>query len=123
MLKQQGPVTEPKYPNSANVVVGPFSRPAPARPRRELPAQEEALWEAAIQLDLVTVNTAETQIAQGKTVATWLAGQRPGAEGDRKAHPSRRPLDMALLLASVMLSILVLIGSATAIVWAFKSLT
>ena len=106
---------KPKHPDSTNVVVGPFSQP-----RRELPPEERALWEAAIQLDLVTVNTAEEQVARGKTVATWMAGQGP-TEGERKEQP-RRSVDRPLLLASVTFNLVVLVALAAAIAWGFKHL-
>jgi hypothetical protein len=80
------------------------------------------LWEAAIQLDLVTLNTAEAQVAQGRTVAAWMAAQKPGAGSDRKRHP-RKSLDRALLLALVMFNLLVLVAVATAIVWVVRSFT
>jgi len=73
------------------------------------------LWEAAIQLDLVTRNTAEAQVTQGRTVAGWMAGQKPGAESDRSGH-QRKSFDRALLLALVMFNLLVLGALATAIV-------
>jgi uncharacterized membrane protein len=84
----------------------------------ELPPEERALWEAAIQLDLVAVNTAEAQVAQGRTVAAWMAGLEPDAGGDRKDHPTA--FDRALLLALVMLNLLVLVALAAAIVWVFR---
>jgi hypothetical protein len=74
------------------------------------------LWEAAIQLDLVTPNTAEAQVTQGRTVAAWMAAQKPGAGSDRNGHP-RKSFDRALLLALVMFNLLVLVSLATAIVW------
>jgi hypothetical protein len=109
---------KPKHPAPTNVVAGLFSgfeRPAGA----ELPPKERALWEAAIQLDLVTLNTAEAQVTQGRTVAGWMAGQKPGAESDRNGHP-RKSFDRALLLALAMFNLLVLGALATAIVWAVR---
>jgi hypothetical protein len=106
---------KPKHPAPTNVVAGLFSgfeRPAGA----ELPPKERALWEAAIQLDLVTPNTAEAQVTQGRTVAAWMAAQKPGAGSDRNGHP-RKSVDRALLLALVMFNLLVLVSLATAIVW------
>jgi len=73
------------------------------------------LWEAAIQLDLATLNTAEAQVTQGRTVAAWMAAQRPGAGSDRNGHP-RKLFDRALLLALVMFNLLLLGALATAIV-------
>jgi hypothetical protein len=85
----------------------------------ELPPKERALWEAAIQLDLVTLNTAEAQVTQGRTVAGWMAGQEPGAGSDRNGH-ARKSFDRALLLALAMFNLLVLGGLATAIVGAVR---
>jgi hypothetical protein len=118
---------KPKHPEPTNVVAGPFSRferqahaeRAPrlfAQASRELPLEERALWEAAIQLDLVTFNTAEAQVTQGRTVAAWMAAQKPGAGSDRNGHP-RKSFDRALLLALAMFNLLVLVALATAIVW------
>jgi len=73
------------------------------------------LWEAAIQLDLATLNTAEAQVTQGRTVAAWIAAQKPGAGSDRNGHP-RKSFDRTLLLALVMFNLLVLGALATAIV-------
>jgi hypothetical protein len=87
-----------------------------AQASSELPLEERALWEAAIQLDLVTLNTAEAQVTQGRTVAAWMAAQKPGAGSDRNGHP-RKSVDRALLLALVMFNLLVLVSLATAIVW------
>ena len=83
---------------------------------RRIAPEEGALWEAAIQLDLVTLNKAEAQVTEGRTVAAWMAAQAPGAGNDRKGHP-RTSFDRALLLALVMFNGLVLVAFATAIVW------
>ena len=110
-----------------NVVAGPFSRfrrqahaeeapPLCAQASRVLPREERALWEAAIQLDLVTLNKAEAQVTEGRTVAAWMAAQAPGAGNDRKGHPWTS-FERALLLALVMFNGLVLVAFATAIVW------
>jgi hypothetical protein len=127
---KQGLASNPKHPEPTKVVAGPFSqferhahaeeavRPF-AQASSELPREERALWEAAIQLDLVTVNTAEAQITQGRTVAAWMAGLKPGSVGDRKRSP-RKSFDKAFLLALVMFNLLVLVALATAIVWVFR---
>ena len=83
---------------------------------RDLPREERALWEAAIQLDLVTLNKAEAQVTEGRTVAAWMAAHKLGAGTDRREHP-RTSFDRALLLALVMFNGLVLVAFATAIVW------
>jgi hypothetical protein len=75
------------------------------------------LWEAAIQLDLVTVRTAEAQVTQGRTLAAWMAGQ-PSAGGDCKGHPPDTG-DRALLLVLGMFNLLVLVALAAAAVWVF----
>ena len=86
---------------------------------QRIPREERALWEAAIQLDLVTLNTAEAQVTQGRTVAAWMAAHTPGAGSDRKGHP-RKSFDRALLLALVMFNGLVLVAFATASVWVVR---
>jgi hypothetical protein len=103
---------------------GPGSRQAHAEeaPRlcaqasRDLSREERALWEAAIQLDLVTLNKAEAHVTEGRTVAAWMAAHEPGAGTDRRGHP-RKSFDRALLLALVTFNGLVLVAFATAIVW------
>jgi hypothetical protein len=110
-----GLAARPQLSKPTNIVAGPFSKR-----RSELSPEECALWEAAIQLDLVTVTTAEKQVAQGRTVATWMAGQKP-AEGGRKGHP-RKSFDKALLLALATFNLLVLVALATAIAWVFRLL-
>jgi hypothetical protein len=90
-----------------------------AQASRELPLEARELWEAAIQLDLVTLNTAEAQVTEGRTVAAWMAAHKPGAGSDRKGHP-RKSFDRALLLALVMFNGLVLVALATAIVWVVR---
>ena len=65
--------------------------------RKNCPLKEGALWEAAIQIDLLAVDAAKTQVARGETVAAWMAGQKHVA-GDRKGHP-HKSLDKALLLS------------------------
>jgi len=110
-----GLAARPRLSETTNIVAGPFSKR-----RSELSPEERALWEAAIQLDLVTVTTAEKQVAQGRTVATWMAGQKP-AEGGRKGHP-RKSSDKALLLALATFNLLVLVALATAIAWVFRLL-
>ena len=109
---------KPNYPAPANVVAGLFSR-FERQARAELPPKERALWEAAIQLDLVTLNTAKAQVAQGRTVAGWMAGQKPGAGSDRNGH-ARKSFDRALLLALAIFNLLVLGALATAIVWVVR---
>ena len=84
----------------------------------ELPAEERSLWEAAIQLDLVTVRTAEAQVAQGTTLAAWVAWQQPGAGVDCKGHAPTTG-DKALLLALGMFNLVVLVSLAAAVVWVF----
>jgi hypothetical protein len=81
--------------------------------------EERALWEAAIQLDLVTPDTAEAQVAQRRTVAAWMAAPKSGAGSDRNGHP-RKSFDRALLLALAMFNLLVLGALATAIVWVVR---
>jgi hypothetical protein len=76
------------------------------------------LWEAAIQLDLVTVGAGEAQVAQGRTVAAWMAGQEPATGGQCKGHP-RKAGDRTLLLALAMFNLLVLVALAAAIGWVF----
>jgi hypothetical protein len=90
-----------------------------AQASRDLPREERALWEAAIQLDLITLNKAEAQVAQGRTVAAWMAVHKPGAGTDRRGHP-RKSFDRALLLALVTFNGLVLVAVATAIVWVVR---
>jgi hypothetical protein len=126
---KHGLASKPKHPEPTKVVDFQVERQAHpeaalcsfAQASRELSLKERALWEAAIQLDLVTVNTAEAQVTQGRTVAEWMAGQKPGAGGDRKGHP-RKSFDKALLLALVMFNLIVLVALGTAIVWAFSLL-
>jgi hypothetical protein len=114
LFTKHGLGSKPKHSEPTNVVAGPFSRFE--RQARAEPLEERALWEAAIQLDLVTPNTAEAQVTQGRTVAAWMAAQKPGAECDRNEHPGKS-VDRALLLALVMFNLLVLVSLATAIVW------
>ena len=95
--------------------------PSFAQASRELPLEERALWEAAIQLDLVSVNTAEAEVRQTRTVAAWMAWQKPGVGGDCR-HP-RKAFDKVLLLALVMFNLLVLVALATAIVWVVRLFT
>jgi hypothetical protein len=119
---------KPKHPEPTNVVAGPFPRferqaHAEGAPRLFAQAsselEERALWEAAIQLDLVTLNTAEAQVTQGRTVTAWMAAQKPGAGSDRSGHP-RKSFDRALLVALAMFNLLVLGALATAIVWVVR---
>ena len=77
------------------------------------------MWEAAIQLDLVTVSAAQAKVTQGITVAAWMVGQKPGAGGDCNTHP-RKTCDRALLLALVMFNLLVLVALAAASVWVYR---
>ena len=127
LFTKHGLASQPKHPEPTEVVAGPFSQferqaqseevsPSFAQASRELPLEERALWDAAIQLDLVTVNTAEAEVTQGRTVAAWMAWQKPGAGGDCKRSP-RKAFDKVLLLALVMFNLLVLGALATAIVW------
>lgn len=106
---------EPRQPETTNVVAGPFVRASSV-----LPPKERAFWEAAIQLDLVTVKTAGEQVAQGRTVATWMAGQTP-KEVDREEHPTRSR-DRSVVLALVTFNLLVLVALGTAIAWGFSLL-
>ncbi len=117
----------PRHPEPANVVAGAFSRfgrqahaeeapPLCAQASRELPLEERALWEAAIQLDLVPLKKAEAQVTEGRTVAAWMAAHKPGAGSDRRGHPWTS-FERALLLALVMFNGLVLVAFATAVVW------
>lgn len=129
LFAKHGLGSRPRHPEPTNVVAGAFSRferqahaeeaPLCAQASRELPLEEHALWEAAIQLDLVTLNTAEAQVTEGRTVAAWMAAHKPGAGSDRKGHP-RKSFDRALLLALVMFNGLVLVAFATAIVWVVR---
>jgi hypothetical protein len=107
LLTKQGPASNHKHPHD-EAALRSFP-PASS----ESPLEGRALWEAAIQLDLVTVNTAEAQVTHGRTVAAWMAGLKPGAGGDRKEH-LRRTFDRALLLALVMFNFLVLVALAAA---------
>jgi hypothetical protein len=127
LFTKYGLGSKAKHSEPTNVVAGPFPRferqaraeDAPrlfAQASGELPLEERALWEAAIQLDLVTLNTAEAQVTQGRTVAAWMAAQKPGAGSDRNGHP-RKSFDRALLLALVMFNLLGLVALATAVVW------
>jgi hypothetical protein len=116
----RGLAVGPKSSERTNVVAGPcspFGRHAHAQASSELPREERALWEAAIQLDLVTVSAGEAQVTQGRTVAAWLAGQ-PATEGQSKGHP-RKTGDRTLLLALGMFNLLVLAALAAAIAWVF----
>jgi len=111
------------------VVAGPSFRQAQvedvsrlrARTSSKWPLEERALWEAAIQLDVVAVNTAEAQVARGGTVAAWLAGQKPAAGGDRKGRP-HTSFDRALLLTFAVFNLLALVALGTAIDWAVRHL-
>ena len=98
--------------------LGQFGRHAHAQASSELPMEERALWEAAIQLDLVTVSAGDAQVTQGRTVAAWMAGQKPATGGQCKGHP-RRAGDRVLLLALGMFNLLVLVALAAAIGWVF----
>jgi len=127
LFTKHGLASKPKHPEFTKVVDLQFERQARAeegsrsfaQASSELPREERALWEAAIQLDLVNVNTAEAQVSQGRTVAAWMAGQKPGSVGDRKGPP-RKSFDKALLLALVMFNLLALVALAAAIVWVFR---
>jgi hypothetical protein len=119
LFTTHGLAAKSKQSKSAKVVAGPFSqfeRFAQAAASSQLPAEERSLWEAAIQLDLVTVRTAEAQVTQGRTLAAWMAGQ-PRA-GGCKGHPPKTG-DKALLLALGMFNLLVLVALAAAIGWVF----
>lgn len=84
-----------------------------------MPAEQRALWEAAIQLDLVTADKAEALVAQRTTVGAWLADQK--LVGNRKAR-TRGPFDRLLVFALILFNLLVLAGAAAAIVWVFGAL-
>jgi hypothetical protein len=112
----------------SKVVPGGFFRQAQVeeasrsrtRPSRELPPEEGALWEAAIQLDLVAVHMAAAQVARGGTVAAWMAGQKHVAV-DRKGRPNKS-FDEALLLALVVSNLLALVAAGAAIEWVLRHL-
>ena len=122
--------SQPKHPDPTEVVAAPFSQferqaqseeasSSFAQASRELSLEERALWEAAIQLDLVSVNTAEAEVRQTRIVAAWMAWQKPGVGGDCK-RPPRKAFDKVLLLALVMFNLLVLGALATAIAWVVR---
>lgn len=122
LLAKHGLRSRPRHPEPTNVVAGAFSRfgrQAHAEEAPRLSREERALWEAAIQLDLVTLNKAEAQVTEGRTVAAWMAAHKPDAGTDRRGHP-RTSFDRALLLALVMFNGLVLVAFATAIVWVVR---
>lgn len=121
LFTTRGLAVRPKSSERTNVVAGPCSqsgRHAHAQASSELPIEERALWEAAIQLDLVTVGAGEAQVTQGRTVAAWMAGQEPATGGQCKGHP-RKAGDRTLLLALGMFNLLVLVALAAAIGWVF----
>lgn len=114
---------------TTNVVVGAFSQAKRqadageathpfAQTSSALSSEECALWEAAIQLGVVTVSMAEAQIVQGRTVATWMVEQKRDAEGEPKTRP-RKSVDRALLLTLAVFNLTVLFVLATAIAWVF----
>ena len=121
LVTMQGPTSRSKKAAFPTVVPGAYLRQSQvekvlrwrAGPRGQLPPEEGALWEAAIQLDLVAVDAAKTQVARGETVAAWMAGQKHVA-GDRKGHP-HRSLDKALLLSLVVFNLLALAALGAAI--------
>jgi hypothetical protein len=87
LFTTRGLAVRPKSSERRNVVAGPcsqFGRHAHTQAPSELPIEERALWEAAIQLDLVTVSAGEAQVTQGRTVAAWMAGQKPATGGQCK---------------------------------------
>jgi hypothetical protein len=90
-----------------------------ARASGKLSSEQYALWEAAIQLNLVTVREAETLIAQNKTVQTWMAEKTVGAVDGHDVHP-HKSIDKLLVLGLLLFNLLVFVGAAMAIAWLFE---
>ena len=128
LVTMQGPTSRSKKAAFPTVVPGAFLRQSQveevlrwrAGPCRELPPEEGALWEAAIQIDLLAVDAAKAQVARGETVAAWMAGQKHVA-GDRKGHP-HKSLDKALLLSLFVFNFLALAALGAAIDWVLRHL-
>ena len=89
------------------------------QPPTELAPEEQVFWEAAIQLGLVTINTAQEQVAHGRNVASWMARQNSREVGCRELPTT---LDRLFVLALVTFNLLVLAALGTAIAWGFKFL-
>jgi hypothetical protein len=87
-----------------------------ARASDKLSSEQYAQWEAAIQLNLVTVREAETLIAQHKTVRTWMAEKTVSAVDGHDVH-SHKSIDKLLVLSLLLFNLLVLVGVAMAIAW------
>ena len=94
-----------------------------------LEPSEHAMIEAAIQLDFISVEQAETLVKKGKTLGEWLAEQEKGEP--RKEQKKDKPptgeviqkmLDALGVLALVLFNVVVVVGFGWIVVRTLRSL-
>jgi hypothetical protein len=82
---------------------------------------EHAMMEAAIQLDLITLEQAEALVEKGKTLGEWLVEQEKGEAG--KARKVKlRMLDALGVLALLLINLVVLVGFGWIVLRVLRSL-
>ncbi len=95
--------------------VEPANGVAPPRPT------EHAMLEAAIQMDLITPEQAESLVENGKTLGEWLVEQEKGEAG--KARKVKlRMLDALGVLALLLFNLVVLVGFGWIVLRVLRSL-
>jgi hypothetical protein len=103
--------------------VVPGNRPCIEEAKRGAPLgpTEHAKIEAAIQMDLITLEQAAALIERGKTVGEWLVQQdKSVAVEPRKAK--QRILDGLVVLALLLFNLAVLVGFGWIVLRVLRSL-
>jgi hypothetical protein len=93
-----------------------------------LEPSEHAMIEAAIQLDFISLEQAETLVKKGKTLGEWLAEQEKGEpRKEKKGKPAtgeviQEMLDALGVFALVLFNIVVVVGFGWIVVRTLRSL-
>jgi hypothetical protein len=105
--------TVPNTPNAGWVeqaTRGPSLRPI-----------EHAMFEAAIQMDLITPEQADALVEKGKTIGEWLVEQEKGEAGKAK-KVKQRMLDVFGVLTLLLFNLAVLVGLGWIVLRVLKAL-
>ena len=118
-LPSIGRVSNKRKPDSVELA----SSVAPLEP------SEHAMIEAAIQLDFISVEQAETLVKKGKTLGEWLAEHEKGEprKEQKKDKPAtgeviQKMLDALGVLALVLFNVVVVVGFGWIVVRTLRSL-
>jgi hypothetical protein len=83
---------------------------------------EHAMIEAAIQLDLITLEQAEALVEKGKTLSEWIMEQKTVELGEPREGKQKKKLDWLWLVTLLLFNLVVWAGFGWIVLRVLKSL-